>query len=74
MLEKLIEEVKEKYNLEINYKVKYLTVYTITLKIEGKDVTFTFMYDNLTTFENNLKELERKVNTEIIDYYKRKEN
>lgn len=74
MVEKLIEEIKKKYNLEIDLQIKFSKVYTVTFKIEGKEISFTYMYDSLSSFADNLKELEHKVNTEIIDYYKRKEN
>ena len=73
MLEKLIKEIKEKYNLEIETKIKFMNVYTISFKLEGKEISFVYMYDNLSSFEENLKELEHKVNDEIIYYYKRKE-
>lgn len=73
MVEKLIEEIKKKYNLEIELQLKFSKVYNVKFKIEGKEISFVYMYDSLSSFENNLKELEHKVNTEIIDYYKRKE-
>lgn len=73
MVEKLIKEIKKKYNLEIELQLKFSKVYTVKFKIEGKEISFVFMYDSMTSFENNLKELEHKVNIEIIDYYKRKE-
>lgn len=73
MEEKLIEEIKKKYNLEIELQLKFSKVYNVKFKIEGKEISFVFMYDSMTSFENNLKELEHKLNTEIIDYYKRKE-
>ena len=72
MVEKLIEEINKKYNLEIEYKIKFSKVYTISFKLEGKEITFVFMYDSLTSFENNLKEFEHKVNTEIIEFYRKK--
>lgn len=73
MVEKLIKEIKEKYNLEIETKIKFINVYTISFKLEGKEISFVYMYDNLSSFEENLKELEHKVNDEIIYFYKRKE-
>lgn len=72
MVEKLIEEINRKYNLEIEYKIKVSKVYTISFKIEGKEISFIFMYDSMTSFENNLKEFEHKVNNEIIDFYRKK--
>lgn len=72
MVEKLIEEINKKYNLEIEYKIKFSKVYTISFKIEGKEITFVFMYDSMTSFENNLKEFEHKVNNEIINFYRKK--
>lgn len=72
MVEKLIEEINRKYNLEIEYKIKFSKVYTISFKIEGKEITFVFMYDSMTSFENNLKEFEHKVNNEIINFYRKK--
>lgn len=72
MVEKLIEEINRKYNLEIEYKIKVSKVYTISFKIEGKEIRFVFMYDSMTSFENNLKEFEHKVNNEIINFYRKK--
>ena len=72
MVEKLIEEINKKYNLEIEYKIKFSKVYTITFKLEGKEISFVFMYDSMKSFENNLKEFEHKVNTEIIEFYRKK--
>lgn len=72
MVEKLIEEINRKYNLEVEYKIKVSKVYTISFKIEGKEISFVFMYDSMTSFENNLKEFEHKVNNEIIDFYRKK--
>lgn len=72
MVEKLIEEINKKYNLEIEYKIKFSKVYTITFKLEGKEISFVFMYDSMTSFENNLKEFEHKVNNEIINFYRKK--
>lgn len=72
MVEKLIEEINKKYNLEIEYKIKFSKVYTISFKLEGKEISFVFMYDSMTSFENNLKEFEHKVNTEIIEFYRKK--
>lgn len=73
MVEKLIEEIKKKYNLDLKLTVKFSTVYTISFEIEKNEISFTYLYDNLSSFEDNLKELEHKVNDEIIYYYKRKE-
>ena len=72
MVEKLIEEINKKYNLEIEYKIKFSKVYTISFKLEGKEISFVFMYDSLTSFENNLIEFEHKVNSEIIEFYRKK--
>lgn len=72
MVEKLIEEINKKYNLEIEYKIKFSKVYTISFKLEGKEISFVFMYDRMTSFEINLKEFEHKVNTEIIEFYRKK--
>lgn len=72
MVEKLIEEINKKYNLEIEYKIKFSKVYTISFKLEGKEISFVYMYDSLTSFENNLKEFEHKVNNEIINFYRKK--
>lgn len=73
MVEKLIEEIKKKYNLEINLQVKFSKVYNVSFKLEGNEISFIYMYDSMSSFADNLKELEHKVNIEIIDYYKRKE-
>lgn len=72
MVEKLIEEINKKYNLEVEYKIKVSKVYTISFKIEGKEISFVFMYNSMTSFENNLKEFEHKVNSEIIEFYRKK--
>ena len=72
MGEKLIEEINKKYNLEVEYKIKLSKVYTISFKLEGKEISFVFMYDSMTSFENNLKEFEHKVNNEIINFYRKK--
>lgn len=73
MVEKLIEEIRKKYNLEIDLQVKFSKVYNVSFKLEGNEISFIYMYDSMSSFADNLKELEHKVNTEIIDYYKRKE-
>lgn len=73
MIDKIIKEINIIYNLEFNYKVKIPFVYTIYFKIEKTEISFIYMFDKLSNYENNLNELKRKVNSEIINYYLRKE-
>lgn len=69
MKEKLIEEINKRYNLKIEIVEKLSNIYIIKFKIEEKEISFIFMVNSLITFENNLKELQRKLNEQIINYY-----
>ena len=72
MIEKIVNEIEKKYNLEINVKQKLPKVFNISFKLEGKEISFVYMYDSMKSFDGNMNVLEQKVNTEIIDYYRKK--
>lgn len=72
MLENLIKEISKKYNLDIKIKPKLPKVYTVSFKLENNEVSFIFMCDSMKSFEENLKELEKKVNDTIIEFYRKK--
>lgn len=74
MLENLKKEIKKKYYLDIEIDKKYEKVYVISFTLEDKKISFIYLYDTLSSFEVNLKQLEKRVNEEIINYYIRKEN
>lgn len=73
MIEKLIKDMNKKYNLKLTYKIKIPEVYFIYFNIENSGLSFNYMFNRLQNYEMNLKEFEKKLNNEIINYYLRKE-
>ena len=65
--------MNKKYNLKLSYKSKIPEVYFIYFNIENSGVSFNFMFNRLANYEINLKEFEKKLNNEIINYYLRKD-
>ena len=73
MIERVINDMNKKYNLKLSYKSKIPEVYFIYFNIENSGVSFNFMFNRLANYEINLKEFEKKLNNEIINYYLRKD-
>lgn len=72
MKDKIIERIKNKYNLEIEIVQKFSNVFSISFVLQKSSITITYMYDIFKTFESNMKEIENRINKEILDYYIRK--
>ena len=72
MKDKIKERIKNKYNLEIEIEQKFSNVFSISFVLQKSSITITYMYDIFKTFESNMKEIETRINKEILDYYIRK--
>ena len=69
MIIQIINEISRKYNLDLNFKLKFSKVYIITFEINKTEITFNFFVDTLKSYKENLKDFENRLNKEIISYF-----
>lgn len=75
MEEEIQDKLEELYNFRIEVKFKDFRQYDVFIKIDNeKQFIIPFLYDARSTFEYNMTMLKGRIDSEIVDLYKRKVN
>lgn len=74
MEEEIQDRLKEIYTFEIEVQFKDFRIYEIVVNIDVRNgFSFSYLYNAQLTFEANIKAISNRIDSQIIDYFKRKE-
>ena len=75
MEDEIQDKLEELYNFRIDVKFKDFRQYEIYGRIDSeKAFTISILYDARATLEANIIQIRNRIDAEIVDLYKRKEN
>ena len=75
MEDEIQDKLEELYNFRIDVKFKDFRQYEVYAQIDNeKAFTISILYDARATLEANITQIRNRIDAEIVDLYKRKEN
>lgn len=75
MEDEIQDKLEQIYNFRVDVKFKDFRQYEIYVKIESdKAFCIPILYDARSTLEANITQIRNRIDAEIVDLYRRKEN
>jgi hypothetical protein len=75
MEEEIQDKLEQIYNFRVDVKFKDFRQYEIYARIESDKVfCIPILYDARATLEANITQIRNRIDAEIVDLYRRKEN
>ena len=75
MEEEIQDKLEEIYNFSIDVKFKDFRQYEVYARIDNeKAFTISILYDARATLEANIIQIRNRIDAEIVNLYRRKEN
>lgn len=75
MEDEIQDKLEEIYNFRIDVKFKDFRQYEVYARIDNeKAFTISILYDARSTLEANITNIKNRIDAEIVDLYRRKEN
>lgn len=75
MEEEIQDKLEQIYNFRIDVKFKDFRQYEVYARIESdKAFCILILYDARATLEANITQIRNRIDAEIVDLYRRKEN
>lgn len=75
MEDEIQDKLEEIYNFRIDVKFKDFRQYKIYVKIDNeKAFAISILYDARATLESNIAQIRNRIDAEIVELFRRKEN
>lgn len=75
MEEEIQDKLEQIYNFKVDVKFKDFRQYEVYARIESdKAFCIPILYDARSTLEANITQIRNRIDAEIVDLYRRKEN